>query len=86
MYPREMYPGELVSVNGDWVMRICCFDDMLGPLLVKMMIFIFLTYELTNKWTEVFHEVLVDLKMLSLMSKPYYSVGVREKKRDAHYI
>ena len=38
MYPREMYPGELVSVNGDWVMRICCFDDMLGPLLVKMMI------------------------------------------------
>ena len=42
MYPREMYPGELagvmVSVNGVRVMRICCFDDMLGPLLVKMMI------------------------------------------------
>ena len=79
----------MVSVNGVRVMRICCFDAYVGSFVREnddLMVLIFLTYELTNKWTEVFHEVLVDLKMLSLMSKPYYSVGVWEKKRDAHYI
>ena len=47
-----------------------------------MMVLIFLVYELTNKWTEIFNEVLADLK-ISYMSKPYYSVGVR-KKRETH--